>query len=147
MHPIILFFINGPILSEEDKAYIEALEVPVKYRNARFVVEFEKPEDADGVAGAVPHAYANYPTAEEAIAKFAAQRQAEHEEFHGSAASHGLDTPAPVVPKAKPTPKPTAPKKSASAPAWGEPAPQAKPAATDATGTGAPAADWTPNKA
>jgi len=63
--PKILFFIDGPVPSEADQVAVYELNTSVVFRNAQHV--FSVDEECDGVAGDVPKAYANYPTAAEAL--------------------------------------------------------------------------------
>lgn len=71
----ILFFVDGPAPKPEDFQAAAAMSATVVFRNARAVPsEQHSLEICDGVAGKVPAIYAaKYPTAEEAIAKKAAE--------------------------------------------------------------------------
>jgi len=56
--PVVLFFIAGPVPTEEEQAQAEALEgVNVKFRNASLVLPGHSPEAFDDVAGLVPEIY------------------------------------------------------------------------------------------
>lgn len=65
----ILFFIIGPVPTAEDVAKAGEIGAQVIFRNASAVGEYDKPEDCDGVEGAVPEAYKKFPSAAEGIAK------------------------------------------------------------------------------
>lgn len=69
--PKILFFIDGPVPSEVEKLDAFDLGVPVQFRNAQHVFKVE--EEADGVAGVIPKAYAKHPTAEDALKAYKAE--------------------------------------------------------------------------
>lgn len=66
--PRILFFINGPLPTEEQQN--EALEYGfnVAFRNADLISADGCREECDGVAGEVPERYADKPHADEALA-------------------------------------------------------------------------------
>lgn len=119
-YPRILFFVASVMPTEEDFAAAEKLGPNVAFRNASAVPEDGALEKCDGVAGKVPKRYAEtYPTAEEAIADYEAEKEAR-------AALLESDTP-PAKPEGKAKAAPAA-EKPATAPA-NAPKPAAKPVA------------------
>jgi len=145
MHPVIIFFMGGPVLSSDEIAEVEAIGVPVRYRNARFVGDYDIPEVCDGVAGQVPTAYASFPTATEAVEAFASSRLEEYETFSNTSEQHKLDDVAPPVVKADQTAKPVVKEAKTAKPKkvpaeWTD----SKPAAV---ADEKPAAVWAPGKA
>lgn len=65
--PKILFFVDGMVPSDLDKAEAETLVLPpykVSFRNAQKVDADSNPEHCDFVAGVVPPNYAHFPRAE-----------------------------------------------------------------------------------
>lgn len=124
-YPRILFFVAGVMPTEEDFAAAEKLGPNVSFRNASAVPNDGALEKCDGVAGKVPARYAEaFPTAEEAIAEYEAEKEAR------AALLEGDKPPAKPEPKAKPAP--TA-EKPATAPA-SAPKPAAKPVAWQPNG-------------
>lgn len=102
---IILFFINGVLPTDKDRAAAAELEqfAYVRFRNASAVpTEQHALEICDGVAGDVPEIYAKrFPTAEKAIKAKEAEKKALQEKV--------ADKPAPKAPAkaaAKPAEKP-----------------------------------------
>lgn len=76
--PVILYFINGPLPSEGDKAAAEKYDGKAKvvYRNAYHVQDTDALEKADGVAGAVPPRYKEvYKNAEESIKEYESDKK------------------------------------------------------------------------
>ena len=56
--PVVLFFIAGPVPTEEEQEQAEAIEgANVKFRNASLVLPGHSPEAFDDVAGLVPEVY------------------------------------------------------------------------------------------
>ena len=120
----ILFFVDGVAPTPEDYEAASKLTAQVVFRNATVVPPEGALEECDGVAGAVPEAYAKLPTAEEAVKA--------HAEKLAKLAKKVGDSPAPKAP-AKPANAPVAAgkpqtpaqgQKPGSAPAWTPNAPQ-----------------------
>lgn len=84
--PKILYFVNGSAPSAADQLAVIELGVSVFYRNARFVGADEKPEPCDGVAGHVPAAYADIPSAEDAMTAYKAALEEQRERLGETAA-------------------------------------------------------------
>jgi hypothetical protein len=91
-----LFFILGPVPTEEDRAAADALAGNVAFRNASLVPEGSAPEKADFVAGAIPEIYKDFPKAkkvavtkskEELAAEKAAEKEAAKKEADAKAAA------------------------------------------------------------
>ena len=61
--PKVLYFIHGAVPSEKELADAKLYGNNVAYRNAQFATSGAAPEPCDGVAGAVPEAYASCPKA------------------------------------------------------------------------------------
>lgn len=124
-YPRILFFVASVMPTDEDFANAEQLGPNVSFRNASMIPEEGALELCDGVAGQVPTRYAEaYPTAEEAIAEYEAERDARAAKLDGDKGEE--------KPPTKATPAPTA-AKPATAPATG-PKPAAKPVAWQPNG-------------
>lgn len=124
-YPRILFFVASVMPTDEDFANAEKLGPNVAFRNASMIPEEGALELCDGVAGLVPARYAEtYPTAEDAIGEYEAEREARAAKLDG-----GKDEEKPAT---KPTPGPTA-AKPATAPATA-PKPAAKPVAWQPNG-------------
>lgn len=85
-YPKIIFFIKGSVPKPEDAEAAEKLGFNVVFRNALFVDDGGAPEACDGVAGAIPAKYADFPKAEDALASF----------FEARAKSEILPTKAPL---------------------------------------------------
>jgi len=127
--PIILFFVNDCVPSEQQILESQGYGTRVSFRNALFVPApvFKKGKDGeelananflekcDGVAGDVPALYKDYPIAEDVIDKFEAERK----KLLAAAKAHGK-------------------KKTTAKKAKVEPKVEAKPAE-------AKPADWKPN--
>lgn len=124
-YPRILFFVASVMPTAEDFAAAELLGPNVAFRNASAVPNDGALEECDGIAGKVPARYAEkYPTAEEAIAAYEAEREARAAKLDGSKGEE--------KPPVKATPAPTA-TKPATAPATA-PKPAAKPVAWQPNG-------------
>ena len=77
--PKILYFISGPVPNKQNQLEADALRgkgATVSFRNARFV-DNDIPEQAEGVTGAVPELFKQFPTAEEAMKNYATAREAD----------------------------------------------------------------------
>lgn len=86
--PIILFFVAGSEPTAAQQAESFKLGPNVRFRNAEFVSDVGSMEACDGVAGDVPARYADaYPTAEDALKKYADEFAAEVEGKDDSAAA------------------------------------------------------------
>lgn len=133
-HPRILYFIKGPIPSEDDQFKARQFGTNVVFRNAIFADTLAA-EPCAGVTGEVPPEYAKkYPTAEVAWAEFEGKNK-----VPPTAATPADQTPpAPTAP-AQPVlpPAPAAPAQPPAAPAVQPPAP-AQPAAPQPVVPGQP---------
>lgn len=116
-YPRILFFVASVMPTAEDFAAAERLGPNVAFRNASAVPNDGALEQCDGVAGQVPARYAEkFPTAEDAIAEYEAEREARAAKLDGGKAETKA-TPAPTA--AKPATAPATPKAAAKpAVAW-----------------------------
>lgn len=77
--PKILFFIDGPVPTDAERLEAFDLQAQVAFRNAQHVTRVD--EECDGVAGAVPEAYADFPDAEEALAAYKAELAAQRDKL------------------------------------------------------------------
>lgn len=68
--PFILYFVKGFAPKPEHVVEANSMNARVAFRNASVVEPDSSVEQCDGVAGIVPSAYSDFPTAEEAIAKY-----------------------------------------------------------------------------
>lgn len=122
-YPRILYFISGTLPTKEQLREAQKFGPNTSFRNGTLVSSEGALEAADGVAGDVPTRYADYTSAEDAIAAYEAELAQPELDFEGEG---GDGTKAPETPAPAPA---TAPKAVA-------PAATAKPAAKAA---------WTPN--
>jgi hypothetical protein len=116
--PRILFFVAATMPTDEDFIAAEKLGPNVAFRNASMIPEEGALEHCDGVAGQIPTRYAEaYPTAEEVIAEYEAEREARAAKLDGGGKAETKATPAPTA--AKPATAPATPKAAAKpAVAW-----------------------------
>ena len=74
--PVILYFVNGPVVTNEEKLAAYQIRATVKFRNALAVTEKSSClEKCDGVAGCVPNKYKGQPSVEEAMDNFNLEMQ------------------------------------------------------------------------
>lgn len=119
-YPRILYFISGTVPSSEQVREAQKFGPNTSFRNATLVSSEGALEAADGVAGDVPTRYADYTSAEDAIAAYEAEPAQLEFDFEGEG---GGDSKAPATPAQAPAPK--APAQKAPAPA-ATPKPAAK---------------------
>lgn len=119
-YPRILYFISGTVPSSEQVREAQKFGPNTSFRNATLVSSEGALEAADGVAGDVPTRYADYISAEDAIAAYEAEPAQLEFDFEGEG---GGDSKAPATPAQAPAPK--APAQKAPAPA-ATPKPAAK---------------------
>lgn len=110
--PRILFFVAATMPTDEDFIAAEKLGPNVSFRNASMIPEEGALEHCDGVAGQVPERYGEaYPTAEEVIAEYEAEREARAAKLDGGKAEATEQTKASPAPTAaKPATAPATPK-------------------------------------
>lgn len=126
-YPRILYFISGTVPTKEQVREAQKFGPNTSFRNATLVSAEGALEAADGVAGDVPTRYADYTSAEDAIAAYEAELAQPELDFGGEGTGEGGEgTKAPETPAPAPV----------TAPKAGAPAATAKPAAKAA---------WTPN--
>ena len=131
-YPRVLYFISGTVPSSEQVREAQKFGPNTSFRNATLVSSEGALEAADGVAGDVPTRYADYTSAEDAIAAYEAKLAQLEFDFEGEGEGEGgRDSKAPATPAQAPAPKAPAPK----APA---PAATPKPAAKAAWAHNAP---------
>lgn len=86
----IIYFIADHAPTSDELAEAKALGVPVVFRNARFVSGVS--EKCDAVAGSIPSAYSDYPTAKEFVSGELADKEEKKAEVLKTA-SDLSDTP------------------------------------------------------
>lgn len=128
-YPRILYFISGTVPTKEQVREAQKFGPNTSFRNATLVSSEGALEAADGVAGDVPTRYADYTSAEDAIAAYEAELAQPELDFEGEGEGGG-DSKAPATPAPAPAPAAT------TAPKAPAPAATPKPAAKAA---------WTPN--
>lgn len=69
--PRIIYFTPNMYITDMQRLEAASVRGDVVFRNAAFV--FDASEECDGVMGTIPEAYANHPTAEDAIKAYEAK--------------------------------------------------------------------------
>lgn len=126
-YPRVLYFISGTVPSSEQVREAQKFGPNTSFRNATLVSSEGALEAADGVAGDVPTRYADYTSAEDAIAAYEAKLAQLEFDFEGEGEGEGgRDSKAPATPAQAPAPKapaPAATPKPATKAAWAHNAP------------------------
>lgn len=116
--PKILFFIDGPVPTDEDYAAAADLGVPSSFRNAQHC-ENVNPEPCDGVTGCVPKEYQRFASAEAAIKawrdKMTGKRDSAKAAVGGAAPKAAKTAPAAQAQASPPAPVGN----TGTKPAWG----------------------------
>ena len=113
-YPRVLYFISGTVPSSEQVREAQKFGPNTSFRNATLVSSEGALEAADGVAGDVPTRYADYTSAEDAIAAYEAKLAQLEFDFEGEGEG-GRDSKAQATPAQAPAPKAPAPKAPAHA--------------------------------
>ena len=92
--PFILYFIDGHKASPEQVFEGSSMPAKVQFRNAREVGPNDNTERCDGVFGAVPEVYKDFPTAQEAIKAWEKGMKAERARLEDKAQKSEREFPA-----------------------------------------------------